>query len=206
MAALAEIATIVTHAPWTLSAAHRARYRDAGLGDDDLLQAVALAAYFGHLNRIADAVGVPLDYDVAVMPPHADPTTPPLAAAPTTITGTPAIELASRAATAAALPRWVDHVMEREASIPREVRRAIAGRVARLLGDGDGAASDAPLEPAIATLVDDVTLAPWRLGDASFATLRSAGADDATLFDLCAIATTAGVVSRLRVALVALGR
>ena len=53
---------MVTEEPRTLSRAHHDRAIDAGLSDDDILHAILLSAYFGHLNRIADAVAVPLDY------------------------------------------------------------------------------------------------------------------------------------------------
>ncbi len=60
--------------------------------------------------------------------------------------------------------------------------------------------------PVTHRLVEQVSLAPWQLGDASFAELRAAGYDDARLFDLCAAASSFGVFSRLRVALIALAR
>ena len=53
-------------------------------------------------------------------------------------------------------------------------------------------------------LVEQVTLAPWQLGDDSFAPLRAIGYGDAALFDACAAASSFGVFSRLRVALIAL--
>src|SRR6185295_19034111 len=86
---LAELAATVTEAPWRLSRGVHERARDAGLTDDDVLHAIALAAYFGHLNRIADAVAVPLDYDVRHVPPRAEPAVPPLLAAPHPVQGEP---------------------------------------------------------------------------------------------------------------------
>ncbi len=61
-----------------------------------------------------------------------------------------------------------------------------------------------PLDAALRTLVEQVTLAPWQLSPASFAPLRAHGFDDAALFDVCATASSAGVWIRLEVALVAL--
>jgi alkylhydroperoxidase family enzyme len=199
LVALAELARLVAETPWALSRAHHAAWRAAGLADDDVLHAIALAAYFGHLNRIADAVAVPLDYTVRHLPPHADPTTPALAAAPGPIVGEPALALADRRATADALDAWIAHVFDRPSALDRV---AIAARVAGLLGDG---ATVASLDPAIAALVDQITLAPWQLGDPSFAELRARGFDDAALFDIAMVASTAGVRSRTRVALIALG-
>jgi hypothetical protein len=82
---LAELACTVTEAPWALSSGHRTRAAAAGLSDDELLHAVALSAFFGHLNRVADATGVALDYQVRYPPPAAEPATPPLARAPVQI-------------------------------------------------------------------------------------------------------------------------
>lgn len=200
---LAEIAMLVTEAPWTLSPEHRARSHAAGLSDDELLHAIALSAFFGHLNRIADAVAVPLDYEVRQPPPHAEPATPALPRAPAPRRGSPALAIEARPATAAAFAAWRDYILARAPENP-----VIAGWVAGLLGDGDAALGDAGPAPADApvlrALVELVTLAPWQLDDVAFAPLRALGRDDAAVFDLCAAASTFGVMSRVRVALIAL--
>jgi alkylhydroperoxidase family enzyme len=198
---LAEIAVVVTEAPWTLSPGFHQRARDAGLSDDELLHAIALSAYFGHLNRIADAVAVPLDYEVRQLPSPAEPATPPLARAPAALRGAPALAIESRPATAAALAAWRDYIAGKHPASAQ-----IAARVGELVGDGEAAAAPTgdPGDPALRALVDQVTLAPWQLGDASFAALRALGRDDASLFDACAAASSSGVFSRIRVALIAL--
>lgn len=200
---LAEIATVVTEAPWALSRDHRARSHIAGLSDDELLHAIALAAFFGHLNRIADAVAVPLDYEVRHRPPHAEPATPALPRAPALRHGGPALAIDARPATAAALAAWREYILARAPE-----NRAIAAWVAALLGDGAAVPDDAGPAPddapALRALVEQVTLAPWRLDDDAFAPLRAAGRDDAAVFSVCAAASTFGVMSRIRVALIAL--
>jgi alkylhydroperoxidase family enzyme len=200
--ALAEIARGVTETPWALSRGDRDRAHDAGLSDDELLHAIALSSFFGHLNRIADVVGVPLDYEVHHRPPPAEPAVPPLQRAPAPLRGEPALAIAARPATAAALASWRDYLVARE---PNSLE--IAGWVAALLGDSDpGAAAASDGDPALRHLVEQVTLAPWQVDDAALAPLRAAGRDDAALFDACATASSFGVFSRIRVALVALGR
>jgi alkylhydroperoxidase family enzyme len=196
--ALAELAAAVTDAPWTLSRAHHARARAAGLGDDEILHAIALAAFFGHLNRIADAVAVELDYEVAHRPPHAEPATPRLEVAPEVVRGAPALAIEARPATASALAAWRDYVVSRD---PRNAE--IAAWVAGLVGDGRAVSSDGSPTRA---LVEQVTLAPWELSDASFAALRAQGLDDAALFAICSAASSFATFARLRVALIALGR
>lgn len=194
---LAELASLVTEAPWALSPGHHARARDAGLSDDEVLHVIALSAFFGHLNRVADAVDVALDYEVRHLPPPAEPATPPLHRAPAARRGTPALAIEARPATAAALTAWRDYLVART---PANLQ--IAAWVAELLGDGDPVPGDD--QRALRGLVEQVTLAPWRLGDDSFAPLRAIGYDDAALFDACAAASSFGVFSRIRVALTAL--
>lgn len=200
---LAELATTVTEAPWRLGPAVRTRAAEAGIDDDTLIHGVALSAFFGHLNRVADAVGMPLDYDVRYPAPHAVPSTPRYELAPA---GTDAnvgeLALGRRPATAAALEVWRAYVLERDAPLPRAERDAIVARVNSHLGGPPGPAG----EPLFAELADTVALAPWALGPEAFAPLRAGGADDALLFDVCTVASTANMLRRIAVALAALGR
>jgi alkylhydroperoxidase family enzyme len=207
--ALVELVTIVTLAPWTLSRAHHRSATAAGLTDDDILHAIALSAYFGHLNRIADAVAVQLDYAVQLPGLAADATTSPMAQAPDIIAGRHAIELSKRPATATALADWRSYLIQKDQPITRRQRTLIVRWVANWLGDGGiSSPSDVtanPLDATVCSLAETVTLAPWQLSDASFEALRRAGFDDAALFDICATASAAGLFSRLEVSLVALG-
>ncbi len=169
-----------------------------------MLHAVALAAYFGHLNRIADATGVPLDYAVTTPPPATEPAVPPLATAPAPVTRAATLALAQRPATAAALTAWTDDLFARDpAYLPRATRADLIATVAAWLG-APTAPPAAPLDPDVHALVAQVALAPWQLADASFAALRARGWDDAALFDLCAVTSTATVTARIDVALRAL--
>ncbi len=204
---LAELACAVTEAPWELSRAHRDRAREAGLSDDDVLHAIALAAFFGHLNRIADAVGVPLDYRVRREPPPIERAVPPFLAAPAPVTGEPALALSRRAATAAALAAWMEHVARPSDALDGYRRAMIATRVGRLVGDatGDAAPRD-DVDRALLVLADRITLAPWTIDAASYAPLRAAGYRDRDVFDACVVASAAGVFSRIEVALTAIGR
>ena len=196
--ALVEVATCVTVEPW------RTR-RVPELDDEALLHAIALSAYFGHLNRIADAVAVPLDYEVRHMPPATDPTVPALAPAPAPVAGEPTLALAHRAATAAAIETWQAHVFERDAPLSRAERAAIEGWVAGWLGDPRRSAAAGTVDAELHRLTEVVTLAPWQLADGVFAPLRARGWDDEKIFDAVVTASTAGLSSRLHVALVAVG-
>ena len=186
--------------PWSRGccrARHLSRARAGGLDDADIIHAIALTSFFGHLNRIADAVAVPLDYHVRLKPLSAEPATPPLARAPRRITGDPALSLELRPATAAALAAWHAYLIDRDPA-----NAEIAAWVAELVGDGDAAVGEVSERRK---LVETVTLAPWKLSDDAFAPLRAIGYDDAMLFGLCAAASSFGTMSRIRVASIALG-
>jgi alkylhydroperoxidase family enzyme len=205
---IAELAIAVTEAPWTLSRKHVSRAHTAGLGDEDVLHVIALSSYFGHLNRIADATGVPLDYEVTLVTPRPDPARAPWQTAPEPIAGRPAIDLARRPATAAALAEWRNYIFYRDTQVTRRQRTLIARWVATWLGDGGiSPPTDLtvnPLDDALRTIAETLTLAPWRIDEQAFAALRAAGFDDAALFDVCATASSAGVFSRIEVALASL--
>lgn len=207
---LAELVTVVTVEPWLLSRGHRERAHEAGLSDEDILHAITLSSYFGHLNRIADAVAVPLDYTVQLTPPATDPDVPALASSPIAVTGRAAIDLARRPATAAALAAWRTYMFDRDAPLTRRSRTVIARWVALWLGDGGiSAPSDLtinPIDDALRELAETVTLAPWKLHNHSFDRLRANGFDDAQLFDAVAVASSTGVFSRITVALASLVR
>jgi alkylhydroperoxidase family enzyme len=217
--ALCHLSLRVTEAPWTLGPPDLARARAGGLSDGAILQAVLLSAFFGHLNRVADGVGIDLDYRAARLPPPADPATPPYRRpAPSDWPsgledGAPrGFALSMRPGIAEVLQTWQEHALHRDAPLDRSQRALIARAVAERLGDhvdtGKVAARGSPLstlDQALLLTADEVTLAPWRLGEATIQRLRAAGlADDAAIFD--AIATAAGCTtfSRIRVALAAL--
>ena len=207
---LAELAIVVTEAPWTLSRSYLQRAHKAGLGDEDILHAIALCSYFGHLNRIADAVAAPLDYTVKLTPPQPDASVEPWSAAPELVVGRPAIDVARRPATANAFTEWRHYIFySHDAPLTRRQRTLIARWVATWLGDGGISPptdlTTNPIDEALRQVAEVITLAPWKITDATFAPLREKGYDDAGIFDVCATATSAGVFSRIEVALVALG-
>jgi alkylhydroperoxidase family enzyme len=208
MKMIAELTTIVTEAPWTLSRAHLSLAHTAGLGDEDILHVIMLSSYFGHLNRIADATGVGLDYQVKLATPHPDPSIAPWPNAPELVTGRPAIDVSRRPATAAALAEWRSYAFYRDSPLARRQRTLIARWVATWLGDGGiSPPTDLtvnPLDDTLRAVAETITLAPWRIKDETFAPLRASGFDDAAIFDVCATATSAGVFSRIEVALAAL--
>jgi alkylhydroperoxidase family enzyme len=207
---IAELTVIATESPWTLTRDHLSRAYKADLSDEDVLHVITLTSYFGHLNRIADAMQAPLDYTVTLEPPRADPSQPPWPTAPARSTGRPAIEIARRPATAKAFTEWRNYIFHsHDTPLTRRQRTLIARWVATWLGDGSISPPDDltanPIDDALRTLAEVVTLAPWKLTDETFVPLRETGFDDAGIFDVCATASSAGVFSRVEAALVALG-
>lgn len=210
---LCHLARVTTEAPWSLGPRDLAAARAAGLRDEATLQVVLLSAFFGHLNRIADAVGIDLDYRVKNRPPPAAPSTPPYARAPSSFcdSRTPRrLDLSLRPGIAELLETWKTYALHRDAPLDRRQRALIARAVAERLGDRSEAdsaqrESSSPLDQALLITADEITLAPWRLGAATIARLRTAGlTDDATLFDAIATTTACTTFSRVRVALTAL--
>ena len=210
MKMIAEITTLVAEAPWTLARTLLNRAHSAGLSNDDVLHVILLASYFGHLNRIADATGVALDYDVQLAVPPIDPSCPPWPTAPDLVAGRAAIDVANRPATANALSDWRSYIFYRDNPLSRRQRTLIARWVATWLGDGTiSPPTDLtvnPLDDHLRTVAEVITLAPWKITDETYAPLRDSGFDDAMIFDVCATATSAGVFSRIEVALAALGQ
>ena len=212
---VAQLVQKITATPWRLGPGDRSQAHAAGLSDEVLFQVVLLSAFFGHLNRVADAVGVELDYAVAIALPHAEPATPPYlrpdraewpAAGPHPL----AVDL--RPSIVAPLSAWRSHALLRETPLDRRQRAVIAYAVAERLGDAAtvqelNAAPQTQLDEALVAAADEVTLAPWRLGAQTVARLRAAGlADDATIFDALATASACATFSRIQVALAALSR
>lgn len=210
---LAHLSCAVTEAPWALGPADLVQARAVGLVDEEILQVVLLASLFGHLNRVADAVGIELDYRVVHAPPAAVPATPPYPRpAPSQrplLEGGRALELAMRPAAVEALAAWQHHALLRDAPLDRRQRALIRSTVAERLGDRSVADPIAPasaLDEELVRAAEETTLTPWRLGAATVARLRSAGLpDDAAVFDALATAAACTAFSRIPVALAALG-
>jgi alkylhydroperoxidase family enzyme len=214
---VAGLARLVTEAPWTLGREDLARAHDAGLDDDAILHLIALSSFFGYLNRIADAVGIDLDYHVANRPPAAVPDTPPLtrpepAAWPDPDAPRP-LELAQRPLTAEAFAACRAYVFERDQPLDIRQRQIIARAVAERLGDAATARALAHVEArsaldrALEALADVMTLAPWRLGASSIDALRAASlTEDVAIFDAISVAAFSTTASRIAVALAALPR
>jgi hypothetical protein len=208
---LVHLAVAVTEQPWAITGAELARARAAGLDEAGVLHAVLQTSLFGHFNRIADAVGVDLDYPDSFGAPHVEPATPPYlwpTSAPDPHVPRP-IELASRSGAVDLATAWERYALDRDAPLTRHQRAVVAAAVAARLGDASTPplAPETDLERALVDLADLVTLAPWRLGPSAYTQIRLAGlADDSAVFDAVATASSAGVFSRIRVTLAALAR
>jgi hypothetical protein len=209
--ALVRLAVGVTEHPWALSGLDLTQAREAGLADKAVLHAVLQSCLFGHFNRVADAVGVELDYPDRFGAPHVEPATPPYlrpdvppdqsAAQPVPLDSWPEVGALAR--------QWEAYALERDAPLTRRQRAVVAAAVAERLGDTtrEAVAPGTDLEAALVELADVVTLAPWRLGPEAYARVRELGlADDADVFDAVATASSAGVASRIRVSLAAFAR
>jgi hypothetical protein len=202
--ALVALAVGSAEAPWRLGPADLARAREAGLTDLEVVHAIALTGLFGHLNRIADAVEIDLDYEVVVGVPRAADQPPwPLADeildAPR---GALSIDLLDGAP--AVLAAWREHVMTGDRPLPVEDRVSIVRLVARMLGDNAGPIDESTLGPGLANIVRVGVTRPWALGEALMAARDRF--EPGALFDIAAATASATAWSRIDVALRALSR
>jgi len=208
---LVRLAVAVTEHPWAMTGRDLSQARAAGLADHAVLHAVLQSCLFGHYNRIADAVGVDLDYPDRFGAPRIEPATPPYLRPddPPDQAAPRPIELESWPEVAELARAWEQYAVEREAPLTRRQRAVVAVAVAERLGDTtrEAVAPESDLEAALVELADVVTLAPWRLGPEAYARVRELGLpDDADIFDAVATASSVGVASRIRVSLAALAR
>jgi hypothetical protein len=209
--ALARLTVDVTERPWALSGESLVSARVAGLDEAAVLHAILQSSLFGHLNRIADAVGVELDYPDSFGAPHVEAATPPYLwpdTSPDPSAPKP-IALESRAGAVDLMSAWQVYVLERDAPLTHRQRAIVAHAVASRLGDSsvEPVQPMSPLDRALTDLADIVTRAPWQLGPSAYAPLRAHGLnDDGDVFDAVATASSCTVFSRVRVALAALGR
>lgn len=207
--ALAGLASVVTEAPWTVDAGDLGRLSAAGLRDDEIVQAVSIAAVFNHLTRVADATGIEPDYttslprlavDVAREPlPRPDPGAWPRPA--------PRLPLSLRPATEAAVAAWRAYAFAPSAGLSAR-ERTLAARVAAFhtadaagVAAHAGATPESPREAALAAFAERLTLAPWRVAPADLDALRAHGCDDRALLDLIATIGFQNMDSRLTLAL-----
>ncbi len=205
------LAVAVTEHPWAMTGRDLSQARAAGLADHAVLHAVLQSCLFGHYNRIADAVGVELDYPDRFGAPRIEPATPPYLRPdePPDQAAPRPIELESWPEVAELAHAWERYALEREAPLTRRQRAVVAAAVAERLGDTtrEAVAPESDLEAALVELAGVVTLAPWRLGPEAYARIRELGLpDDADVFDAVATASSVGVASRIRVSLAALAR
>jgi hypothetical protein len=209
--ALVRLAVAVAERPWAITGAELSSARDAGLDEAGILHTVLQASLFGHFNRIADAVGVDLDYPDSFGAPHVEPATPPYlwpTSRPDPNAPRP-IELAARPGAVDLAAAWEEYALDRDTPLTRHQRAVVAAAVAARLGDATRPERppETDLDRALVDLADLVTLAPWRLGPSAYSALRALGmTDNASVFDAVATASSAGVFSRIRVTLAGLAR
>jgi alkylhydroperoxidase family enzyme len=214
-AAILALATSVTERPWAMRHADYERARGAGLGDDAIVQAVVLSAYFNYLNRVADAVDIELDYESPLPRPDRDALREGVArpARETWPTGPAfALRLAARPGTAEAFRQWREYVLERESPLSRRDRavlvRAVAGalcdaRTVEEVGEAGEAEAGSKREASkreavLAEYAEVLTVTPWRLSEEHVKGLRGLGLEDRGVLSVASFQNTA---SRVRLVL-----
>ena len=209
--ALAGLATILSEAPWTLGPEDRARAQAAGLSDEMIVHAVALAAQFNYYNRIADAVDLDFDYTSPLPRPDKDAAREPVPAPPSAAWpergGALGLSLGLRPATLEAFRRLREYQLEREAPLSRLDRRVLCRAVAASVGDGPSCEGLRDAEPrdtreeTLAAYARKLSATPWRMALADLEALRALGLEDRGLLDVISVASFQALASRLALAL-----
>jgi alkylhydroperoxidase family enzyme len=209
--ALAGLASLMTEAPWLVTAEDLDRMSGAGLADHEIVHAVTVAAIFSYFTRVADATGLEYDYESPLPRLQVDvgrePLPRPARAEWPRIDPSPRRPLSLRPATLAALSAFRTYVFERDAPLTRRERRLIALAAAEGVCDAAGAAELAgapprtPREEALASYAAKLTVTPWRMTELDLAPLRREGLDDRGLLDAISLVALQNMVSRIHLAL-----
>ncbi|AKT44016.1 hypothetical protein [Chondromyces crocatus] len=216
--ALAELATQLAEAPWSVDDARFAGVMAAGLSVGEIAHAVAIVGMFSHFTRAADATGIAPDYASPLPRLEVDENRVP--APRPALDGRPA--RAARAPLARVLPdiaaafsRWREQVFVAAGALTEGDRAVLAQAVARALGDavpGDAVPGDAASvgalggspshrEVALAAFAEKLTVAPWRMREADLEVLRGLGLDDRAILHAIAVVGFQNQDSRVRLAL-----
>lgn len=208
--AILGLASLVTEAPWTLVRDDFERARVAGLSDATTTHVVVQAAWFSYLNRMADGLGIELDYrsDLPAMKRlDREPLPRPERSAWPPAPIASHLSLSTRATTAAMFARFTEYMTARPAPLAvrdRDVIRraaAIALCDATTAGELESAEPNGDRERALASFATLATCAPWRLDSAALEPLRALGFDDSALLDAVAVTSYQNTASRIRLAI-----
>jgi alkylhydroperoxidase family enzyme len=208
--ALLSLVAAVTERPWAMGQEYLARARAGGLGDETILHAAVLSAFFNYLNRVADAIDLEFDYDSPLPRPDRDSLREPVPRPSRQSWPTEpafAVSLSDRAATADAFRHWRAYVSEREAPLSRRDRAVLRHAVASALCDArtmeelPGAVPRDGREEQLAAYADKLTATPWRLQEEDLSALRRLGLDDRGLLDVISVSSFQNTASRLRLVL-----
>ena len=209
--ALADLAALLTEAPWTVVADDLERLRTAGVSDEGVVQAVTIAAIFNHLTRVADGTGVEPDY-ASTLPRlqvdvNREPVPRPEPHAWPSLSRAGRLPLSLRPQTAQALAVWQAYARSPSEALSMRDRSVVGSAVAHRLCDAGGAAAwgDAPAtssrESALAAYAETLTMTPWRVSAGDLVPLRREGLDGRGLLDVIGLVGFQNMESRVRLAL-----
>ncbi len=208
--ALAGLASLLTEAPWLVSAGDLDGMGRAGIADHEIVHAVAVTGFFNYVTRVADASGIEFDYESPLPRLQIDLGREPLPRPPRAewpeLDPSPRRPISLRPATEAALAAFRSHAFELDAPLTRRERRVIARVAMEGVCDAgasalDDAAPRTPREEALAAYAAKLTVTPWRMTEADLAPLRQEGLDDRGLLHTLSLVAFQNMDSRVRLAL-----
>jgi alkylhydroperoxidase family enzyme len=206
----------LSRSPWLVGDEDRSALRRVGLDDRELLHVVLGCAIFNYLNRMADGLGIVLEY-ATELPPFEVPESARAAPPPTPSAEEPRASVASgedaptrlfdaisgNPAARDLVQAWRRHQLEATPRLSAHLRATIALEVSRLNGCAYSAScferrrielggSPANRSSGVESLLahaERLTREPWTVREPHIVALRGAGLDDAAILQLTMLAS-----------------
>ena len=197
--ALLDLVEKLTRRPMEVTDGDRDALRSAGWSDDELFYAVLGCAHFNYLNRMADGLGIRLEYETSLPPfevrdgsrrgagsANAGTSSPRPGALPSGPGGEDALvaALAREPEIAALVREWRAHVFRPSPGLGAAERLRLAMVASGVEEPGSDRASR---DGVLSAHADRLARRPWTVTEAHIDALRAAGLDDTAVLQLTAL-------------------